>query len=158
MYDALMLLGRDTVRRWASLYAVAGLGERAPSELVVMATVRARSAELLAASARTEDTAADAFLLGMCSLLDVMLGRQMPLIVAELPLEEETKRALCGEANAKRRLLDCVIAYERGDWTTCAALARSVGINPAVLPGATAEALRWAQELRGDGVRSRNIS
>ena len=154
MHDALMLLGREAVRRWASLYAVAGLGERAPSELVVMATVRARTAELLAASVRTDDTTADAFLLGMCSLLDVMLGRPMPLIVAELPLEDETKRALCGEANPKRRLLDCVIAYERGDWTTCAELARSLRINPAVLPGATAEALRWAQELRQDGVRS----
>ena len=146
MHDALMLVGRDAVRRWASLYAVAGLGERAPSELLVMSTVRARLAELLAASAH--GAAGDAFLLGMCSLLDVLLGRPMASIVDELPLDEDTKRALCGETNPRRRLLDCVIAYERGDWSACTTLARSLSIDPAVLPGAAAEALRWAQELR----------
>ena len=147
MHDALLLVGRDAVRRWASLYAVAGLGERAPSELVVMSTVRARLAELLAASARG-GAAGDAFLLGMCSLLDVLLGRPLASIVDELPLDDDTKLALCGTTNPKRRLLDCVIAYERGDWNACTTLARSLSIDPAVLPGAAAEALRWAQELR----------
>jgi EAL and modified HD-GYP domain-containing signal transduction protein len=147
MRDALMLLGRDTVRRWASLYAIAGLGQSAPSELLVMSTVRARLAELLATSTRG-DGAGDAFLLGMCSLLDVLLGRPMPSIVEELPLDADTKRALCGEPNPKRRLLDCVIAYERGEWKTCAAIARSLRIDPVVLPSAAAEALRWSQELR----------
>ena len=147
MHDALLLVGRDAVRRWASLYAVAGLGERAPSELVVMSTVRARLAELLAASAHG-GAAGDAFLLGMCSLLDVLLGRPLASIVDELPLDDDTKSALCGGTNTKRRLLDCVIAYERGDWLTCTTLARSLDIDPAVLPGAAAEALRWAHELR----------
>lgn len=145
--DALLLVGRDNVRRWASLYAIAGLGEQAPSELLVMSTVRARLAELLAGSVREQGTG-DAFLLGMCSLLDVVLGRPMSSIVEELPLEDETKRALSGEQNPRRQLLECVIAYERGDWFTCTTLARALRIDPAVLPGAAAEALRWSQELR----------
>jgi EAL and modified HD-GYP domain-containing signal transduction protein len=155
MHDALLLVGRDAVRRWASIYAVAGLGERAPSELVVMSTVRARLAELLAASVRDQG-AGDAFLLGMCSLLDVLLGRSMQSIVEELPLDVDTKRALCGEANAKRRLLDCVIAYEHGDWATCSMLAQSLRIDPAVLPGAAADALRWSQELRDPAFQRAN--
>jgi c-di-GMP-related signal transduction protein len=147
MHDALLLLGRDAVRRWASLWALAGLGENRPSEIVVMATVRARCCELIAASARGEAAAGDAFLLGMCSLLDVLLDRPMNVIVAELPLEDETRRALCGEANGKRQLLDCTIAYERGDWAACTSLATAAGINPAIFAAASAEALRWAHEL-----------
>ena len=148
MHDALLLLGRDAVRRWASLWAVAGLGEQSPSELVIMATVRARCCELLASSTRAPVATGDAFLLGMCSLLDTMLDRPMTAIVAELPLEDDTKRALCGEQNPKRIILDCTIAYERGEWSECSRLARIAGIDPAVLPGASAEAMRWAQELR----------
>jgi EAL and modified HD-GYP domain-containing signal transduction protein len=148
MHDALLLLGRDAVRRWASLWAVAGLGEHAPSELVTMATVRARCAELLAATSRFGEGTPDAFLLGMCSLLDRMLDQPMSQIVSELPLDPETKRALCGEANSRRLLLDCVVAYERGEWTDCRALGAAAGVDAAVLAAASVEALRWAHELR----------
>lgn len=147
MHDALLLLGRDAVRRWVTLWAIAGIGEHGPSELVVMATVRARCCELLAGAGRA-DQAGDAFLLGMCSLLDAMLDRPMADVVAELPLEEDTRRALCGRAGVKRSLLDCVIAYEQGDWPRCALHARAAGVDPALLPAVSAEALRWAHELR----------
>jgi EAL and modified HD-GYP domain-containing signal transduction protein len=153
MSEALMLVGREAVRRWASMWAVAGLAAGAPSETVVLATVRARACELLASRATAEDLGSDAFLLGMCSLLDVMLGRAMPGIVAELPLADETRQALCGAVNARRRLLETVIACERGDWAIAATIARPLGIDPSAFPAAVAESLRWAREMirPGDG-------
>jgi EAL and modified HD-GYP domain-containing signal transduction protein len=146
--EALLLLGRDTVRRWASIWALAGLNADAHSELVVMSTTRARCCELTAGSARGEDAGAEAFLMGMCSLLDAILDRPMPAIVAELPLEDRTKRALCGEANPMRDVLDCVLAYERGAWEECDALARKAKVNPAILPVAYVEALKWSREFQ----------
>jgi EAL and modified HD-GYP domain-containing signal transduction protein len=44
--EALVLLGCDTVRRWASLWALADAGQDAHAELVSMATVRARCRRL----------------------------------------------------------------------------------------------------------------
>ncbi len=149
--EALLLLGRDMVRRWASIWAVAGLSagaHGAQSELVAMSTVRARLCELLAGSAHGEAAAGEAFLLGMCSLLDAILSRPMAVVSAELPLNDETRRALCGEPNAARELLDCVIAYERGAWPECEALAQRARVNPALLPGAFLEALRWSREFQ----------
>jgi c-di-GMP-related signal transduction protein len=147
--QALVLLGRDTVRRWASLWSLAGLNEGAHSELVVMATVRARCCELLAASTGGEDAGAEGFLVGMCSLLDVILHRPMQAVLADLPLAEETEAALLGADNDTRRLLDCVIAYEKGDWATCEQLAARAKINSALLPKSYADALRWSREIRG---------
>jgi hypothetical protein len=49
-----------------------------------------------------------------------------------------------------------VIAYEHGDWATCSMLAQSLRIDPAVLPGAAADALRWAQELRDPAFQRAN--
>jgi len=147
--QALVLLGRDTVRRWASLWSLAGLDEQGHSELVVMATVRARCCELLGATLGGEDAASEGFLIGMCSLLDAILGRPMKAVLADLPLAEETEAALLGEDNATRRMLDCVIAYEHGEWERAEQLARRAKIDPAVLPKAFANALRWSREIRG---------
>ena len=146
--EALVLLGRDTVRRWASLWALAGLNENAHAELTVMSTVRARCCEILAASTGDEEAAAEGFLVGMCSLLDAILGRPMEAILADLPVAESTRAALLGQDNRTRRLLDCAIAYEQGEWDRCATLATRAGITVAKLPQAFSEALLWSRELQ----------
>jgi c-di-GMP-related signal transduction protein len=144
--QALVLLGIDTVRHWASLWVLAGLSEGAHPELIVMCTVRARCCELLAR--RSGDGSSDGFLLGMCSLLDVILDRPMEAVVEQLPLSGATAAALRGEDNANRRILDCAIAYERGQWDRCLYLAGRAGLDPAGLPVAHQEALKWVQDFQ----------
>jgi len=148
--QALVLLGRDTVRRWASLWALAGLSEKAHSELVIMSTVRGRCCELLAGRLGGEETAGEGFLAGMCSLLDAILERPMKDILKDLPLAPETEAALLGQDNATRRLIDCVIAYENGQWARCVQLAKGAGADPSQLPTAYTQALKWSRELRAD--------
>jgi EAL and modified HD-GYP domain-containing signal transduction protein len=148
--QALVLLGRDTVRRWASLWALAGLSEKAHSELVIMSTVRGRCCELLAGRLGGNETAGEGFLAGMCSLLDAILERPMKDILKDLPLAQETEAALLGGDNATRRLIDCVIAYENGQWDRCVQLAKAAGADPAQLPTAYTQALTWSRELRGE--------
>lgn len=154
MHDALLLLGRDMVRRWASICTVAGLSTSAHSELIVMSTVRARLCELLVGTAPGGVEAGEAFLLGMCSLFDTILGRPMKDLVNDLPLGLETRQALAGEATPARAILDCVIAYEHGNWERCETLARQARVNPNVMPGAFLEAIRWAGELNAEEGRS----
>jgi len=76
----------------------------------------------------------------------------MSTILPELPLNAETQAALRGEDNPRRRLLDCVIAYERGEWDRCVQLAVEAGIDPELLPPAYADAIKWANQVqRGRG-------
>jgi len=144
---ALTLLGLETVRRWASIWTVAALaepGRGSHTELVTMAVIRARCCELLDAPNHE-----DGFLLGMCSLLDTLLGQPLDALLERLPLGDDVRHALCGGQNARRVLLDCVIAYERGAWDTCEQLAARAGLDPAKLPVAYREALAWARGLEG---------
>ena len=145
--QALVLLGVDTVRRWTSLWVLAGLSTGAQQELVVMSTVRARCCELLAGRAAGDEAASMGFLLGMCSMLDAILERPIECVLAELSLPEETGAALRGEDNGARRLLDCAVAYERGEWERSLQLADRAGIDSASLPTAHREALRWAADF-----------
>jgi EAL and modified HD-GYP domain-containing signal transduction protein len=145
--QALVLLGLEQIRKWASVWALAGLNGGASPELVTVAILRARSCELVAASFLSQEVASEYFLMGLCSLLDAMLGQPMDVAVAELPLSENIRAALLGGANAARNVLDAVIAHERGEWDEAAALAATLSIDPDQLPMAYSDALRWAREL-----------
>ena len=151
--EALVLLGRDTVRRWAMLWALAGLGRQCHSELLTMATVRGRCCELLAATTGDPDAPADGFMVGLWSLLDAILEQPMADLLAVTPVAANVKDALLGIDNQARRTLDCVVAYEHGNWEQCAALASSAGVDADVLPTAYAEGLRWSAELKRGPVR-----
>jgi EAL and modified HD-GYP domain-containing signal transduction protein len=144
--EALVLLGRDTVRRWASLWALGGLNESAHSELIVMSTVRARACELLG-SRWGDDAAAEGFLAGMCSLLDAVLERPMEAVLADLPFDGHARAALMGNDNAIRRMLDSVIAYEKGELVQCAAIAERDRLALSAIAAAFADALKWSREL-----------
>ena len=151
--EALLLLGRDMVRRWASMWAVASINAHAHNEVVVMATVRARVCELLAGSTGDDDLAGETFLAGMCSLLDVMLGQPLEKVLADLPLAPQVRGALAGQENLVGYILDTAVAYERGRFDVCETLAASAHVNPRIIPGAFLEALRWSRELAPPAVQ-----
>ena len=145
--QALVLLGLDQVRKWASVWALAGLNGGASSEIVTIAILRARSCEIVAAEAIGQDHASEFFLLGLCSLLDAMLGQPMSTAVAELPLSDTVRGALLGEQNRARSVLDAVIAHERGEWDEAARIAATLPVKAERLPAAYADSLKWAREL-----------
>lgn len=144
--EALLLLGREPVQRWVSIWALAAVSQGAHSELLVMSMTRARFCELLASASSTSTHPAGGFLLGMCSMLDVVFGKPMQEIVDHLPLGAPLRAALLGETNEWRQLLDCVIAYERAEWTTASQMALQMGVRSRALTAAHANALNWALE------------
>jgi EAL and modified HD-GYP domain-containing signal transduction protein len=151
LQQALVMLGRDAVCRWVSVWAMSSLAGNSHSELLLTSIVRARLCELLAAGIGDETKASEGFLLGMCSVLDAILEAPMDAIVTQLPLDESVRAALLGDDNPARRLLDCVVAYERGDWQTWQALAARAGVDPPAFAPAAADALRWASDAYDGG-------
>jgi EAL and modified HD-GYP domain-containing signal transduction protein len=145
--EALMLIGQDRVRKWASIWALAGAGDGSTPELTTMTLLRARCCELLGESGASTAKGSDYFLLGLCSLLDVILGQPMATALKELPLSPETQEALLGGTNTERHLLDAVIAYERAAWDEANAAATRGGFDSTVLPEAYATALQAARAL-----------
>jgi c-di-GMP phosphodiesterase len=101
----------------------------------------------VAADTMGADSASEYFLLGLCSLLDAMLGQPMETAVAELPLSESVRGALLGNQNQARQVLDSVIAHERGEWEEARRIAAVLSIKPDRLPAAYADSLKWAREL-----------
>ena len=144
--EALLLLGLDQVRKWSSIWALAGLN-KGPGELVTMTVIRARCCGLIGQALDRSDNGAAYFLLGLCSLLDALLGHPMDVVTRELPLDPEVLQALLGEGNDARRALDAVVHFEQGRWDEAAAITTSLGLAADSLPDAYADALGWARKL-----------
>jgi EAL and modified HD-GYP domain-containing signal transduction protein len=142
--EALVLLGMGPIRKWASVWCLAKLNHGGPSELATISLLRARACELLAEDVDEAD-AHEMFLVGLCSVLDALVGRPMADAIADLPLSDAARRALLGERNPLRSILDAVVAYEGGSWD----LALETGVSPdeRTLPKAYGSALTWAREL-----------
>ena len=137
----------DQIRRWATVWSLAELKAGQSNEAMALALIRARCCELAGAAMAGPDWGAEMFLLGLCSLLDVVLERPMELALADVHLSAEVRNALMGRAGKARSLLNAVIAYERADWARASSITKSLGISDEVLANAYASALPWAYEL-----------
>jgi c-di-GMP-related signal transduction protein len=144
--EAALLLGLQQIRKWASIWSLAGMNGGSP-ELVTMTILRARCCELLGASLRNSDGGAEFFLLGLCSMLDSILGRPLDGVIADLPLSHETREALLGKQNSARHVLDAVTHYERGSWNEVAEAAYRVSLTEEDVGDAYNGALAWARQL-----------
>ena len=115
--QATVLLGTSGVLRWVTLVSLQTFSEDKPPELFTLSLLRAKFCELIAQSLKRPGLTPDTgFLLGMFSLLDVLLSLPMEDVLKEVALADDINAALLGEDNDLRRLLDLVVAYEKGDW------------------------------------------
>ncbi len=144
--SALVMLGFEQIRKWASVWAIAGLSGGEAQGAVSLALVRARGCERVGELLGGAD-ASGLFLLGLCSLLDVILRQPMEVAVKDVPLAAPVREALLGAHNAARTALDAISSYERGEWDAAGELIEQLGIKRTALPDIYADAVRWARQL-----------
>ncbi|MFW5909296.1 MAG: EAL and HDOD domain-containing protein [Thiohalospira sp.] len=141
---ALMLLGLDSVRNWATLLTLSSVEDK-PTELVRTAVVRARLCRNLGAEA-DPDTGSDLyFTVGLFSTLDALLDRPLETVLEQLPLSRPVAAALLERGGTPGAVLDCALAYEQGDWK--AVENNTCGISPGAVRDAYLEAVHWADDL-----------
>ena len=124
---ALLAVGEETFRRIATLAITSELNTGQPAEILRMAFVRGRFCELAACLCALDPT--EQYLLGLLSLLPAMLRVPMEELTPALPLREEIRQALEGEANHERCLLQWLECHEYGDWAGCDVVVEANGLN-----------------------------
>jgi EAL and modified HD-GYP domain-containing signal transduction protein len=112
--QAVMMLGMDFVSRWAALLVLAG-NDDCPAGYLEAAVQRARMSELIGASLHC--SAQEAYITGLLSTLDSVFNEPLAALVEPLPIDIRFKRALLQREGALGAVLDCVLAYEAGEWT-----------------------------------------
>jgi len=110
---AIVYLGVEQLRRWLSLMSMSRL-QPTSVELLTMAAIRGRMAELLAPRMRLDQ--GKAFAAGLFSLLDAITRVPMTTLVEALPLGPDVRRALLGQGGPYAELLHTIREYENGRW------------------------------------------
>lgn len=148
--DAIRLAGRVQLNRVVQILLFAQQGGQAAGEdpLLQNAATRGRLMEGLARAFGRPQLADAAFMTGMLSLIDVLLGQRMEDILPVLNLDPQLTAALLRGEGELGCLLRLIEASERGDGSAAAAAARNLpSLDLAQFNRLQVEAMGWARSL-----------
>jgi EAL and modified HD-GYP domain-containing signal transduction protein len=144
--QAVNLMGLRELSKWIMLVALTSSSER-PSELVLIALIRARASESLARAIGADQDAA--FTVGLTSMLEVLFERPLRELLESLPLTPEIKAAVLERTGVLGDILVDVITREQEEEVTVTGTrARSVRLDAGAVNRAWLEALSWAGETQ----------
>ncbi|CCO25430.1 EAL and HDOD domain-containing protein [Maridesulfovibrio hydrothermalis] len=147
--QAIVLLGYKKLAGWLRVILLSDMcSGPAGNELAFLSIKRAKFLELMAADNNCGFLSAESmFLLGLFSLLDVLMGRPMEELLAELPIEDELVKALTGEDGCASLWLDLVRAFEKADWTGLGTLIAENNLSALSIARNHLAAMQWANEV-----------
>lgn len=144
---AVMLLGLKRLFKWAALLLTTSHTGDTPAAVGSTAVVRGRLMELLVGQQLGAEEADNAFVVGVFSLLDAMLGVPIATALATLSLPSSVTDALLSHSGPLAPYLDLTLACEASDEALFAQASASLGLGGAEINMAHLEALAWAETL-----------
>ena len=151
--QAVVVLGRRELARWVQLllYASKSASEDlSVNPLLRLAAGRGRLMETLVRQAfpRDKEQAERAFMTGVLSLLDALLGVPLQDVLGDLPLHEDVRRALMSREGPLGTLLNVAVALEHADEDEIeASLSAQGSFTPADLDSAAQDTFTWVNGI-----------
>ena len=144
---AVMLLGLNRLFKWAALLLTTSRNGDMPPAVGTTAVARGRLMELLATELLPAEDCDNAFVVGVFSLLDTMLGMSMEAALATIALPDSITQALLHRTGPLAPFLELTIACETGDDEAFARTANQLGLNNNQVNWAHVQALVWAETI-----------
>ncbi|GAB3285934.1 EAL and HDOD domain-containing protein [Parahaliea aestuarii] len=141
--QAITILGTEEIKRWVHLFLVESEPGK-PEALTRNMLVRARMCEILA-ELDSQPMPVHHFIVGLLSQLDVLMDIEMGELLEQLPLRQETKRALLSRQGPLGDTLADVEHYEQGHFDQL-----SQRFDPAFYEVAYRHACAWARQTQAE--------
>jgi len=144
---ALSMLGERAMRKWISLVSVAALGDEVADSLLRLPLLRAMFCEQIGLKVGMIREANELFLLGLLSVMDALLNVPMAVVLQDLTVHEEIKKALLGRTSRYRPIFEVVLDYESGTWEQLEESCRRCGLHENFLPDLYLQSVRWVSDI-----------
>ena len=150
---ALTALGRQQLQRWLQvlLFALSSApAAEFPSPLLILAATRGKLMELIAQATRPTDRDFHdkAFMTGILSLVNALLGMPMAEILGAMPVDEDVRNGLVQRTGRLGAMLLVVEALEETDLKQIEKALEAVpGLEHSQVIGMQVEAMRWANSI-----------
>lgn len=145
--QAIMLLGKDELKKWLTLVVVSEMKVNENEELINNTIIRGRFCELVAKNI-CSNKRSFAFMVGLFSELDLFMNKSMKELVEEMQLEKDIKKALIGENNILKTILDLVKSYEKMDVKMVEKYSNELNIDKMILFQLYSESIDWLNETK----------
>ncbi len=145
--QAIIQLGQKELAKFVALLFAVQFKSDKPQPLTALSLERARFCELVAIKAPRVGEPAEAFLVGMLSLLDAMLDAELKALLEKLPLNQSIIDALSNHQGALADVLDLCEAIQSSDWQQTDALAQSMGLSNSQVEDIAEEARLWGEKM-----------
>jgi len=144
---ALVMLGMTTLKSWLNLVLLDSFITHQSSEVIKLAMVRMWLMEHVGLqSAQHKDI--DALkLIGLLSILDILLDKDMMDAIDSLPIDNSLKLTLLGENSKYSDVYQLVLAYEKGYFDNADNYAKKIHFNIDELPLLYTQALTWSDKV-----------
>lgn len=149
LQHAINYMGHIEIKKFIALLALANMRGEKPSELLIQSLVRARFCSLISLELELPENPPTSFLLGLFSMLDALLDRDMKSLVDKLPVGEELSDALCRknvDSTMGLQMRVC-FAFEEANWDEIDYVALQFDISSERLYTLYYEAMHWAQNM-----------
>lgn len=144
---AVMILGMKKLFRWAAMLLGASRNGNTPSAVGHMAVLRGRLMENLVGDFLSREDADNAFVVGVFSLLDVMLGMPLAQALESLSLPQPVTDALLHNTGALAPFLRMAQVCETGSDADVTAAAEALAMTSHTVNMAHLDAMVWTEEL-----------
>ena len=144
---AVMILGLKKLFRWAALLLTTSRAGGLPPAVGTTAIVRGRLMELLATELLPPEECDNAFVVGVFSLLDTMLGMPMDKALEAISLPEPVISALLLRRGVLAPLLELTEACESANDEAFERVANELQLTNRQVNWAHLQALSWAESL-----------
>jgi EAL and modified HD-GYP domain-containing signal transduction protein len=143
IHHAVLLVGLNKLRIWASLFVLADMSNGA-AELITTSLIRAEICHSISHALNQGDESS-AYTVGLLSVLDALLNAPMADIIKQLPLPAEMNAALIDHSGTYGHALNCAIALEKYQWQSEHV---QNTLNVSLLTGMLVDAMRHADEFQ----------
>ncbi|MEY8764300.1 MULTISPECIES: EAL and HDOD domain-containing protein [Clostridium] len=142
------LLGEREVKKWIYFICMKPICDDRPQVVMIESLFRAEFSELLVErNKKGSQYPMNAYLTGIMSLMDVILQKPLYEILDELVIPQEVKCALVGkEKNYYSKILDIVIAYQKGEWEKSIMMASCFDIDKEDLAVSYLKSIKWLDD------------
>jgi c-di-GMP-related signal transduction protein len=143
--QALILLGEKELKKWIFLTTLRKVGNEQPAEIVTQSLVRARFFELFCSSCGMNSKKSEAFMMGLVSMLDVLLGKKLEDILNDISVSDDIKEGLLNSNGPLYNMHNFVSYYEKGMWKEINTIFSPIELKKAAL--CYTDAMKWVTAL-----------
>lgn len=147
LLQAVTRMGLSEIGKVVTLIVFQNICSEKPDELLVSTLVRGKVLEEISKKTKYKSRKSEVFLLGMFSLIDVMLDRDLEDILEELPLAKDIKDGIMQRDTNLGSMLKTLIAYEKAEWDDFTKFAKEVGNIEKDVPTIYINSVKWANDM-----------